>query len=330
MARTSARYGTANVTSIDDAKSDFWYLYRTYETVPHHALASTEKKINAICDAANRLGIATVDALIEQAPRVLTEVTGVGGLTQILTGETADQVHSTRNLLVALAASSFIAIHADASPAYDAKPTLQQRTRTPRRAAEDDEIVLCRVHAVHLMTHPRSNGPDRQNATVYIAADAGVPPTETTAIRVEHVVESAGAYRLVVPQNRSYRTRTIELAPFHSGLLMSRTAEFADRSHLLAYAPRTNKPGTDAAALSVHNVLKNYLRTVGIKGKDITASSIYLWQLGYRLESEGIAAATKFAGMGADQGRTVLNLVHRAERKAPAQRPVPRGRGFAA
>jgi hypothetical protein len=78
----------------------------------------------------------------------------------------------------------------------------------------------------------------------------------------------------------------------------------------------------------MHGILGRFLTHLGICGDDLTAASIYLWRLDTVRRTEGIGAATEFAGRTPEQKHLIICLLG-AETRAAAPSPTPAPvRGF--
>lgn len=216
---SASHYGAAATLTLPEAENAFWTQFRVAGTVPMDALDATRENIAAIHSHAQRLQLHTIGDLVANAAKIITAVADVANLGAGKTSTQTDKVHTARNAVLALATAAALSIGADPTLIYNAMPKLSVRTRHVRRPLTDDEIVLCRLHAVHL-----SNGGahGRRNACTYALADAGIAPTETTLIRTSHLGYTDADVCVFVPANRSLTARTITLDHFHTTVLAPR------------------------------------------------------------------------------------------------------------
>jgi hypothetical protein len=319
----TSQFGATATLTLTEAREALNSLHATYCIVPPSAERAMSQRLDAIRTHAESLGIVDVGSLLARANELIRAVTGVDQITAFLTASDADEVHATRNCVAALASAAYVAHGHDPDRAYKALPQLRDRTRSRHRPLEDDEILLCRIHSLHLMAGTTATS--RRLAAAYVVADAGVPPTEATAIRCTDIDLGSPEAMMYVPANRTYQERLVPLQQFHSMTLSAHLA--ALEVSLVTYLPRKNAPGSDAACSSMHGVLGRFLTNLGIVGEDLTAASIYTWRLTEVLRSEGIDAATSFAGRSAQQKHLVLHLCGQTR---TALRKLSRTQGFAA
>lgn len=162
------------------------------------------------------------------------------------------------------------------------------------------------------------NPTERRNGAAYVAADAGLPPTEATALRVNDLTLDARPPTLTMPANRSFLARTIRLESFHARAFAVHLHLQSLDTTLLVYRPRKNTPGSDKAASSTHGVLGRFLTTLGVTGDDLTASCVYLWGIRRVLDHGSIAEALLATGYTHGDEATLLKLVGRDQAPTPA------------
>lgn len=326
----AAHYGSTATFTLKEAEDAFWTQFRAAGTVPMHALDATRDNITNLHFHTARLELHTIGDLVANATTVLTAVAGVTDLRAGKTSKQTDALHTARNTLLALATAAALSICADPTPIYEAVPRLSVRTRHLRRPLTDDEIVLCRLHALHLL----NAGPHgRRNACTYALAEAGIAPTEITLIRASHFTSGETELHVSVPANRSLAPRTITLDHFHTTVLEPRRAELGELQEdaLLTYRSRKNQPGSDQAAASVHGVINRFLLPLGIGGTDLAASCIYLWRLHRVLMDQGTNAASQLSGLAGNSGQQhILKLVGNFVPRADAPTAGPFATGFLA
>ncbi|MFI2754178.1 hypothetical protein ACGIF2_15760 [Cellulomonas sp. P22] len=300
---TITRLGAAAALTIDEAMDALQRLHDEYSIIPAHALDTTAQWLDIIRSSAHAAGATDVGDLLTESSSLISTAAGVKGVTAFHSDADSAKLHAARNTLAALAAAAYVNHRHDPSAAYRDLPLLKMRTNLPRRPLEDDEILLCRIQALHLLR--TGNPTERRNAAAYVAADAGLPPTEATALRTSDL--HLDAPLLTMAPTRGFQARAIPLEPFHTATFALHLQRL--ESTLLAYAPRKNTPGSDQAACSMHGVLGRFLKTLGITGADLTAGSVYHWGIRRILDHHGLASALCAVGYADNQDDRLLKLI---------------------
>ena len=122
-------------------------------------------------------------------------------------------------------------------------------------------------------------------------------------------------------EGRSFQNRILALQPFHAAALRAHVEHLG--GNLIAYQPRKQTPGSNAAAASMHGVLGRLLDSVGIAADDLTAACVYTWGLRRILDHEGVAEGLLAAGLAPDAAGTLLKLVGRADNRTTTPSTAP-------
>ena len=123
---------------------------------------------------------------------------------------------------------------------------------------------------------------------------------------------------LMMPPARSFEDRLLRLEPFHVRALRLHIDSLD--TELMTYRPRSNAPGSDQAAASMHGVLGRLLKTVGIANDDLTASCVYTSGLRRILDTSGVEDALLAAALAPTSGHRLLKLLGRDTDTPP---PLP-------
>lgn len=306
-------------------------LHEAYDIIPATAAATIEPRLEALEVVLRRNNTSVLDLASNQAA-TLSVLTGIpqGNLTQYHATQSANEVHSYRNVALAVAAlaASTVGVPSAAThpqTVYAHSIKLARRSPLMRRPFEDDEVVLCRV-AAHLAA--RENPRDHA-ATIYTLTDAGLVPGETTHVTIEDVDDPEMPQVLLAAGNAQIAARFIELDRFTTHTLGRHIEQALRAGHApkapLTYAPRARKngekhqSGSVSATASAQRIIDRFLEQLRLPTGDITATSITQWRVATTLKSQGVQAAW------AASGRTNVDAMWRALGMAPTeskQRPA--------
>lgn len=212
----------------------------------------------------------------------------------------------------------------DIAPALERSVTLKQRTQARERPLTDDEITLLRFMAVIKATKVASS----QAAAVYALCDAGQTPNETTSVTVADVDDRPDAPLVQAPgHHRGLAPRLLPLEPFHTTVLADRISQAAARSPraTIAYAPRTNTPGSKAAAASATGVVTRFMSEAKVANVDVTPASIRHWRIRYTWLTCGADAAVQMSGRSPEATMRIAGLYQDAPRE---QEPIEEFEAF--
>jgi len=323
------RLGTAATLAPDEAHTQLQQLQEDWDIIPAHAQQTTWALIDQIVEAAVSSEVTTVGRMLVSASSLISQVSGVRQVTAFHNDSDAAALHSTRNALAALITAAYAGTPSDlrqVRAAYTMLPQLKMRTHEHSRPLEDDEVVVCRLHALHLVLSGTPT--ERRNGAAYVVGDAGLPPTEATSVRVDDLNLRGDLPLLMMPPARSFEDRLLRLEPFHVRALRLHIDSLD--TELLTYRPRKNAPGSDQAAASMHGVLGRLLKTVGIANDDLTASCVYTAGLRRILDTSGVEDALLAAGLPPTSGHRLLKLLGRdtEEPTTPTMAPAQHANGF--
>ncbi len=314
----TTRFGAGATVTICEAIDCLQRVHDAHAIIPENALLRTAVILTRIQAVTQRDRLRTVGDLLAASSSVVSDVARVSNVTAFHDDADSNALHTARNTLAALITAAYVANGYDPRPTYKAMPALKMRTRLHRRPLEDDEIFLSRLFALHLIL--RGNPTERRNGAAYVIADAGLPPTEATALRIGDLVLEGSQPLLMMHANRSFQDRLLRLEPFHVLALRAHLAQLD--GDLVAYRPRKNSPGSNQAAASMHGVLGRLLQTVGIVNDDLTASCVYTWGLRRILDEHGVEEALLAAGFEPRASGSLLKLVNRADNHPAAPTTV--------
>jgi hypothetical protein len=274
--------------------------------------------------AATALGYLNVGALLDGFAKVLTRLTGEKNTTQFAALDIRDEFHLYRNTAMTFVVVAGAMINADIAPALERSFPLKQRTQARERPLTDDEITLLRVIAVIKARKAVSS----QAAAVYALCDAGQTPMETTSVTVADVDDRPDAPLVQAPGHRQgLAARLLPLEPFHTTVLADRISQAAARSPwaTIAYAPRTNEPGSSAAAASATGVVTRFMTEAKVANADVNPASIRHWRIRYTWLTCGADAAVQLSGRSHNTTKRIAGVVPDA---AGEQEPIEEFEAF--
>ena len=269
-------------------------------------------------EAAAALGYLSVGALLSGFAKVLTRLTGEKNVTQFAALDVRDQFHLYRNTAMTLVLVAGARINTDIGPALERSITLKQRTQARERPLTDDEITLLRVIAVIKAKKAASS----QAAAVYALCDAGQTPMETTSVTVVDVDDRPDAPLVQASGHRGgLAPRLLPLESFHTTVLAGRIAEAARRSPLatIAYMPRSNTPGSIAAAASATGIVTRLMTEARIAHVDVNPASIRNWRIRYTWLTCGAEAAVQLSGRSPEVTQRIVGAIKEEPRE---QEPI--------
>lgn len=103
---------------------------------------------------------------------LISKASGILRVTAFQNDADAAALHAHRNALAALVSAAYVDVRSDlrgARAAYAALPHLRTRTREYRRPLTNDELILCRLHALHLILS--GNPTERRNGAAYVVGE---------------------------------------------------------------------------------------------------------------------------------------------------------------
>ncbi|MCR6491435.1 hypothetical protein [Cellulomonas sp. P24] len=267
-------------------------------TLDHHH-PTLVQTWNEITQAATDLGILNTGALLTKLPAVLAHLTGQKNVTGYPALAVRDQLHLYRNtaITVILAAAAMVGV--DTRPVLACIPRLKQRSQSRDRPLTDDEITLLRVLAAIRIADLSTS----QGATVFALCDAGLTPTETTQVTGADIDDSPECPLVqAAGHHQGLNARLLPLEEFHTAILAERMSQDPARRprDTLSYCPRTNKPGSAAAAASVSGIMSRFMDAVQINEGDVSPASPRAWRIRHTWFIEGPEAATEKSGRDLD------------------------------
>ena len=285
---------------LSEARTDFDRLNERFKLIPtthQAAFNSTWVKILAV---AATTGIHDLyDLVARQRPilRDLTGLTNTDKLAQYHCAERAEELHLYRNTIVAITAAAAANFAADVSAVYaHSVKSLKARTVSAHRPLTDDEIVLLRTAAAIVV----SRTPTNQPAGVYAQLDIGLTVKETTESTIADLDDPTWPTMIVGLGNRNgLAGRILPLDHFGSTVLAGSSiaaASHGKQSALLTYKPRTNQPGSFAAATSASGVINRFMSEVGLAHTDVTPGSINRWRIRHTWLTDSPHAAEQLSG----------------------------------
>ena len=157
-----------------------------------------------------------------------------------------------------------------------------------------------------------------QTAAVYALCDAGQTPMETTCVTVADIDDHSDAPLVQAPGHRQgLASRLLPLEPFHTTVLADRIAQAAARSPraTIAYTPRTNAPGSIAAAASSTSVVTRFMCQAKIANIDVTPASIRRWRIRHTSLTCGADAAVQVSGRSPEVTMRIVGACQDAPRE---------------
>lgn len=233
-ATSTAHLGAAATLTLDEGLACLQRLHDQFAVIPDHATTSTLESLQRIRTTADDSGLHTIGALLTGSSAVISRVAGVRDVTAFHNDAESAALHAVRNSVAVLAVAAYVANGYDPAPAYRALPQLKMRTHLYRRPLEDDEVLLCRLQALHLIL--TGHATDRRIGAAYVVADAGLPPTEATAVRADNLVLEGSQPLLMMLANRTFQDRILALQPFHVAALRVHLERLD--GDLITYRPR--------------------------------------------------------------------------------------------
>lgn len=275
-------------------------------TLDHHH-PTLVQAWNEITRAATDLGILNAGALLTKLNDVLARLTGQSRLILNPDLATCDQLHLYRNTAITVILAAAAMFGADTRPVLARIPELKQRTQSRDRPLTDDEITLLRVLAAIRIADLATS----QGATVFALCDAGLTPTETTQVIGADIDDSPECPLVqAAGHHRGLSARLLPLERFHTAILAERMSQGPARRprDTLTYCPRTNKPGSDAAAASVSGIMSRFMDAVQINQVDVSPASPRAWRIRHTWVTEGPEAATEKSGRDLDATLRIADI----------------------
>lgn len=265
--------------------------------------------IDQIIAVATRMGVHNTYGLAARRTELLctlADLPDTKSFTRIHGPAVHETLHRARNLLALLLGAAELDTHTkDVPSALRHMPApIHPRTIRRNRPCTADEIALMR-----LLAHAAARAaPDNIQASVYALVDAGATPRETTTVTPSHFTVDGEARYVIVGEHPtpgakspSMDHRFLDLDRFGRALLEPAVArqmeDHGDPNRTFTYRPTTNLPGSNQAASSAQRVLDRLMVAAGIVGRDVTASSIYLWRVQEVYDARGIDAAIEMSGL---------------------------------
>ena len=267
-------------------------------TLDHHH-PTLVQTWNEITQAAADLGILNAGALLTKLPAVLAHLTDQEKLIPYPDLAIRDQLHLYRNTAITVILAAAALFGADTRPVLARIPELKQRTQSRDRPLTDDEITLLRVLAAIRIADLSTS----QAATVFALCDAGLTPTETTQVIGADIDDSPECPLVqAAGHQQGLSARLLPLEGFHTAILAERMSQDPARRprDTLSYCPRTNKPGSAAAAASVSGIMSRFMDAVQINGVDVSPASPRAWRIRHTWFTEGPEAAMQISGRDLD------------------------------
>jgi len=288
---------TLGTITLTEARESLDALDRDWGVIPPLGRAGLERALDKALDKAEQIKMTRVNQLISSQASLLKALTGTDNVTQMHRTDDAVPLHTYRNVITAVAAAA--AAHNKCNPedVYASAVRLRARTAQTVRPLADDEIFLLRIQAA-LATAAK---PTDKPAGIYAMADAGLNPSETTSVSLSSFADLHRPTQISAPgHGNGLAARFLPLDRFGSTILAEHIRGALAANHHrgtpLTYRPRHNQPGSDQATASAHGVINRCLTALGLKHKDVTASSIALWRVHTIYTHQGIDAAAEFSG----------------------------------
>jgi hypothetical protein len=323
MSRTPLSRALADF-QLKDLLEEFTTFDGAYDITPARHRPTLVETWHRIEDAATALGCFDVEALLSGFAKVLARLTGEKNVTQFAALDVRDQFHLYRNTAMTLIVVAGAMINVDIAPALERSISLKQRTQARERPLTDDEITLLRVIAV-IKTKTAASS---QAAAVYALCDAGQTPMETTSVTVADVDDRPDAPLVQAAGHRlGLAPRLLPLESFHTTVLAGRISQAAARSPraTIAYAPRTNTPGSIAAAASATGIVTRLLTEAHVANLDVNPASIRNWRIRYTWLTCGADAAVQLSGRSHNTTKRIAGVVPDA---AGEQEPIEEFEAF--
>jgi len=279
------------LVEVYDAAQETWHNTSVLEDLDSPRI---RQQASELIERAAERGCETVEDLLPRAAEVLRVVTGITHLTRYLPIEQAETLQQYRAALGAVLAGAAIATDADPMPLLASLPDASARHGGPTRGLHDDEILLLRLRALHLL----QRGPRLVPALLHtIMGDAGARPSETTVIAARHFDNVILPSRVDLPGvSQMAAARTVPLPTWSRPLV----AEVLAR-HVAVYqtdmpvAFRGKKPGGAAASASASRILANAFAEVGI-AEPPQPSALARWRVAKTADQGGLEAAADISG----------------------------------
>jgi hypothetical protein len=317
---------TLRTIGLSEARQYLAALDRDWAVVPATGRDSLAATVAEVLVKATEIGITNVDQLIAQQGALLSALTDGANVTQVQKAHVAGPLHTYRNVITAMAATAAAYNHCAPEAVYANAVRLHARTTHTMRPLTDDEIFLLRVHAALAVEKGAASKP----ASVYAMTDTGLYPSETTKVTLTSFPNPHRPMQISAPgHGKSIGARFLPLDDFGGAILGERTRA-ACKADLhadtpLTYAPYKNLPGTPQATASAQGVLDRIMSDLGLKHRDVTASSITLWRIHTVYAHEGVAAATQYSGRRTKE--QMMSFLFRAQ-NSPAPAPDHNVRRF--
>lgn len=293
--------------------------WRNEDLWPERSINSAVDRLIALGAAAHRLGILTVQDLLDKSSDLLIDAHRAALKGRPLSGylktATAAPLHYDRNVLLAMLMT--VAVnrqHQD--PALLVKKFVKLQARIDGavgRPLFDDEIVLCRIHhwaAVHSTDRDRL-----KTALRYPLLEAGALMNETPPFTRDSLDErdTVTIYEAPGIDEGSTRAhpRPLTLSPFGRYLAaqaLARLTELEPNTTQLLYG---GKHHNSKAGISAYQTAKTILEHLGISSSpfEVSAKSISLWpaQCAYDDGNKDLHSAMVTTGMSSKRTKDQLD-----------------------
>lgn len=236
-------------------------------------MPEVEHAVAALVDRVRRAGLLSL-AQVAHAPRD-SELYGPPPLNLRATVLGAwNTPHGVRNLIAAMCITHD-RCNGDTSALWPVVPCFGRRTwlRRPRPCVLDERLLGRLV----VMGSPRHHHQRETAVPCFILADAGCTPAEVSAVTPRDVdVSATGALAVWAAGDRDRKRRLLPLDSWASSMIGPYLDAVAvHQEQPIAYTGH-RAPGGPSGTASCQRVLNRVLKTAGIVGQDITATSVSL------------------------------------------------------
>ena len=268
--------------------------------------------------------------LADYARDLVRDLTGRKMLHDFAGAQDSRNANTARNILAALIAQ--MAISQGSNPAKDLGklPTMMPENGEKGRAAHDDEILLCRIIALHRMGRKRSA---KIPGIQYVLVEAAAMPSETTVVTWDdfNFAEQQGL-TVTLPGVGTADTwvtsRTVPI-PARAAATLENACQVLlnGKDEILAREPIAYRgkhaPGGHKASASASGNIGRMIAAAGLARRGLTGTSPNRWRVLRELRTSGFQDAQVLAGKPTPDAL----LAHLQYPEMDTTRPKERTRG---
>lgn len=284
--------------SLHDAVAVLDRLDKSIGIIPATGREQLQATIAAIRTQVDILEATDMYDIVKYAKNIIAGSAGrpVASLTEFLSTDIAEQVHSVRNVLYTLAIVSVLDFNGGIESLATFFPTLKNRTSSRLRPYVDDESLLLRAAAFALSHGTADN---RRASAVYAMVDAGLAASETTEVRMKDI-DLDGLPMIFahgIAGTDGVEPRYIPLDPFNADLLDTYISNSRRGPNEAAtYFQRRPVYDHAAASASAQGIIDRVRKSVGLRSMDTTATSVWTWRAQMTERIQGIKEAVALSG----------------------------------